>query len=215
MDLRIGRQDEEGPSWTVLSDLAITMVLVLILLVLLQFLVTFWERAVNQELTRRQHEVRDSLASYASEGAVRIDSIAPDRQRLTFSSAALFPTCDARLEREGRELLGAIGALLGRRAQYFEAIHIEGHTDTVPTNLGCDFPSNWELSSARATSVVRVFVDSSAIDARKLSAIGRAEFHPVRRERLDLNRRIEVILQFDREQVVQQMQDRASSTPNN
>jgi chemotaxis protein MotB len=56
-------------------------------------------------------------------------------------------------------------------------INIEGHTDTVPINT-VEFPSNWDLSSARATSVVREFV-KNGISEQRLSAVGYGEFHPV------------------------------------
>ncbi len=57
------------------------------------------------------------------------------------------------------------------------AINVEGHTDNVPIDT-MEFPSNWDLSSARATSVVRQFV-KNRISATRLSAIGYGEFHPL------------------------------------
>jgi chemotaxis protein MotB len=57
------------------------------------------------------------------------------------------------------------------------AINIEGHTDNIPIDT-VEFPSNWDLSSARATSVVRQFIQNK-ISAKRLSAIGYGEFHPI------------------------------------
>ena len=61
-----------------------------------------------------------------------------------------------------------------------EAVEVEGHTDVVPISvLGhCPYPTNWELSSARATSVVILLSSSGLVDNAKLSAVGRAEYHP-------------------------------------
>jgi chemotaxis protein MotB len=56
-------------------------------------------------------------------------------------------------------------------------IHVEGHTDNLPIDTS-QFPSNWELSSARATTVVRDLI-KNGIDPPRLSAIGYSEFHPV------------------------------------
>ena len=56
-------------------------------------------------------------------------------------------------------------------------INVEGHTDNVPIDT-VEFPSNWDLSSARATSVVREFV-KNGISEQRLSAVGYGEFHPV------------------------------------
>jgi chemotaxis protein MotB len=54
----------------------------------------------------------------------------------------------------------------------------EGHTDNVPIH-NAEFDSNWELSSARATRIARIFLDMKAMPADRLSAAGYAEFHPV------------------------------------
>jgi len=56
-------------------------------------------------------------------------------------------------------------------------INIEGHTDNIPIDT-VEFPSNWDLSSARATTVVREFV-KNRISPKRLSAVGYGEFHPV------------------------------------
>jgi len=205
MDIRVGTQDGEGTPWSVLSDLAITIVLVLVVYIVLQFVQTFRERAINTELAQRQGQVRSALLQAAKqEWQVRIDSLAPDRQRVTFSTEVLFETCRANLKPEGVELLRAMGHVLGERGEYFEAIQVEGHTDRRPIrSLGtdCIYLSNWELSSARATRVVSLFSAESLVSNVLLSAIGRAEYHPVDTVALDPNRRIELILQYDRAQV--------------
>ena len=57
-------------------------------------------------------------------------------------------------------------------------IRIEGHTDNVPIHTA-EFDSNWELSSARATRIARIFIGLKAIPPGRISAAGYAEFHPV------------------------------------
>ena len=57
-------------------------------------------------------------------------------------------------------------------------LRIEGHTDNVPIH-NAEFDSNWELSSARATHIARLFLEMKAIPPDRLSAAGYAEFHPV------------------------------------
>jgi outer membrane protein OmpA-like peptidoglycan-associated protein len=207
MDLRIGRQDVEGTPWSVLSDLAITIVLVLVVFIVLQFVQTFRERAINAELVKRQDQVKAAIeAATKSEWQVKVDSLAPDRQRITFSTEVLFETCRATLKPEGVQLLQAIGHVLGDESRYFEAVQVEGHTDRRPIRSQgayCPFPSNWELSSARATRVVTLFSTEGLIANPILSAIGRAEYHPVDSLALDPNRRIELILQYDRAGVLE------------
>ena len=207
MDLRVGREDAEGAPWSVLSDLAITIVLVLVVYIVLQFVQTFRERAINSELAKRQREVRDSIQA-VTRGSwdVQIDSLAPDRQRVTFSSEVLFETCRATLRGEGVRLLEAVGGALGHEARYLEAVQVEGHTDRRPIRAqgtDCPYRSNWELSSARATRVVALFSAESLVANPKLSAIGRAEYHPVDTTALAPNRRIDIILQYDRRGIAQ------------
>lgn len=211
MDLRVGSRDTEGTPWSVLSDIAITIVLVLVVFLVLQFVQTFRERAINTELSRRQGTVRTQLTEQVQSGwNVQVDSIAPDRQRIRFSTEVLFESCRAQLKPEGALLLRTIGRVLRDQASYFEWVAVEGHTDRRPIvaqGVDCPFRSNWELSSARATAVVSLFSREQLVANDQLSAIGRAEFHPVDTLALDPNRRIELILQYDRKPVELQLKE--------
>ena len=79
-------------------------------------------------------------------------------------------------------------------------IRIEGHTDNVPisTKLQDRFKTNWELSTARATTVVRYLIDQGGVDRQYLSAVGYADTHPLAsndsEEGRSSNRRIEIVL---------------------
>jgi chemotaxis protein MotB len=93
--------------------------------------------------------------------------------------------------------LGAIdrlAAVLGRRT---ENMRIEGHTDNVPIH-NQHFDSNWELSTARATELVKLFIYRYRIDPGRLSASGFAEFRPVgdndTAEGRAVNRRIDIVI---------------------
>ena len=133
MDLRVGMEDLEGTPWSVLSDLAITIVLVLVVYMVLEFVQTFRERMINTELSRRQEYVRNVLAdSVRGRWDFKVDSIAPDRQRITFSSEVLFETCRAVLRPAGVALLETVGQLLGQEDSLFESVEVEGHTDARP-----------------------------------------------------------------------------------
>lgn len=211
MNLRLELDDNDTSYWTVLSDVMTSMFFLVILYVLVLHLRTFVETNINERLFKRQQEVTAALTSNIDprfRDKITIDSLAPDRQRLTFSSDVLFGVCRADLTQDGRSLLIAVGRVLGAKQAYLEAVQVEGHTDRVPTgSYDCSYPTNWELSSNRATTVVRMIRDSSAVSAPKLSAMGRAEFHPVRGAEEDSpaayarNRRIEIILQYDRREI--------------
>lgn len=77
------------------------------------------------------------------------------------------------------------------------AIRIEGHTDTVPIHTA-RFASNWELSTARATEVVRVLIEKYSFAAERLSAAGYAQYRPVAgnsdSQGRQLNRRVDVVI---------------------
>jgi len=76
-------------------------------------------------------------------------------------------------------------------------IRIEGHTDNVPIHTD-QFDSNWELSTARATRMARLFIDGHALPPQRLSASGYAEFHPVANNLTEdgrgQNRRVDIIV---------------------
>ncbi|WP_374090337.1 flagellar motor protein MotD [Methylomicrobium lacus] len=75
-------------------------------------------------------------------------------------------------------------------------INVEGHTDNLPIDT-VKFPSNWELSASRATTVVREFINDG-IDPPRLSAIGYGEFHPIADNRIEegrfKNRRVVILI---------------------
>lgn len=202
MDFRVGRGDEEFTPWPALSDISITMVLLLVFMIILQFKETRQEQIIQRELSRQQRTVSEAIRR-VSDGSVRIDSISPGRQRLTFRDAALFDICRADLKANGRALLLRVGEVLQMNASRLATINVEGHTDTLSISgkNGCYFRSNWELSSARATTVVSLWSNETQIGKNKMSAIGRSQYVPVvagAEGDLASNRRIEVILEYNR-----------------
>ncbi len=107
----------------------------------------------------------------------------------------LFRSGYADLTPQADRILKAIGKiLLINKDQY---IRIEGHTDNIPIS-NHRFPSNWELSAARATNVLRLFAEKSGIDQRLLSGVGYGEFRPIADNSTDggraKNRRVEIVI---------------------
>lgn len=106
----------------------------------------------------------------------------------------LFSSGSASLGREGITAISEVGRVLATISD--RRFQVEGHTDNVPISTS-RFPSNWELSSARALAVVKLLIDSG-VDAGSLSGAGYGEFAPrvandtpAHREQ---NRRIEIVL---------------------
>ena len=93
---------------------------------------------------------------------------------LEMNSELLFLSGEAELSSKALPVLKKVAQVVRIMPN---VINIEGHTDNIPIDT-VEFPSNWDLSSARATSVVREFVNNG-ISPKRLSAIGYGEFHPV------------------------------------
>jgi chemotaxis protein MotB len=112
---------------------------------------------------------------------------------MRLSEKALFDSGVAAVSPEAYPLLGKIGAIIAKTA-YF--IRIEGHTDNLPIHTRV-FPSNWELSTARAVNVLRYFIETHKIDPQRLAAVGFAEYQPLTSNNTQpnqsKNRRVEII----------------------
>lgn len=114
--------------------------------------------------------------------------------QLTLDNGLLFRSGEARITDDGKKALAAIGAIL---KQSRRTIRIEGHTDNVPIATQ-RFPSNWELSTARAVQVVRFFAEQVGLSPSRLSAAGYGAVKPKMPNDSSLhramNRRVEIVL---------------------
>jgi len=115
---------------------------------------------------------------------------------LHLPEAILFETGQSDLLADANELLEKIAPIL---AQTEFPVSVEGHTDDVPIR-STQFPSNWELSSARATVVIRKLIDTG-IDFKRLKAIGLADTQPIADNQTEQgrqkNRRVNIIIHAD------------------
>ncbi len=149
------------------------------------------------ERARLEKELREALDAELAKGEVRIQQIR-ERLKIDVVERVLFDSGRARIKQAGLEVLTRVSDVLKDVTD--RIIRIEGHTDSVPIGpkiIG-QFPSNWELSTARATSVVRYLVDSGGLDEADLAAVGYAYTRPIGSndtlEGRAENRRIEIVL---------------------
>ena len=170
----------------------------------------------EQERERLQKE-RDALADqaldlerYKSDFFGRLREVLADREgvkivgdRFVFSSEVLFSLGSADLSEEGKREINKIGEILTSVFQDIPqnidwVIRVDGHTDSVPIRNTENFAYNWELSQARALSVVRFMISELNIPPNRLSANGFGEFQPLNPantiEARAQNRRIELKL---------------------
>ncbi len=119
----------------------------------------------------------EEIAAFAgdnelSDVELRVD---PKAVVMTLPDAALFDSGTARIKSAARPTLTTIGRLI---AQVRCQVRIAGHTDDRPIRT-VQFPSNWELSTARAVNVLRFFLETTGIPASRLSAAGYASHQPL------------------------------------
>lgn len=91
----------------------------------------------------------------------------------------LFDSGEAQVKFDGEAVLRKVGAFLTQHPAL--KVHVIGHTDNVPIKVAARsrFPSNWELSSARANAAVRFLSEQGGVDPRRLGAVGYGEFRPI------------------------------------
>ncbi len=129
-------------------------------------------------------------------GQVQITQL-KDRLTVNMVEKVLFDSGSAVIKKNGRKVLDRVAGILKNVKD--QQIKVEGHTDNVPIGaaLTSQFPTNWELSTARATTVVR-YLQDQGVDPALLSAEGYAEYRPVAsndtEEGRAKNRRIEIVL---------------------
>lgn len=195
-------QDTDTGVWPAFTDVLITLCLILVFYLFAQVVITSQTTAGMAEVRQHQTSLREAVEKSLPPTLRRDVHIAEDGslQRYTFADWILFDSASADLKLSGREVLAELGRVFRQHTGELSRIQIEGHTDDNPLRPGARFPSNWELSSARATSVVRFFEDQCGLDPELLSATGYSEYHPVdpgdSAEAKARNRRIEVVVVY-------------------
>ena len=159
---------------------------------------------LNKALTSKIFE----LQKYRSEFFGKLQSLLGDRDdikvvgdRFIFESELLFDSASADLQENGKEKLKQIAMTLMETTNQIPSdidwiIQVEGHTDKRPIKT-MQYPSNWELSSARANSVLKLLLEIG-FPSNRLAAAGYGEFYPISdgetKEDYQQNRRIELKL---------------------
>lgn len=130
-------------------------------------------RKEKEHMTKLAQDLLSTLAPLVKEGKVRVTQNSRGVS-VEINASVLFDPGDARLTAASAEALRAVAVLLKDDSH---DVQVEGHTDNQPIRNSV-YPSNWELSSVRAASVVRLFIDAGVAPAR-LTAVGHAANHPV------------------------------------
>lgn len=111
---------------------------------------------------------------------------------VSLEAKLLFPSGSTTVDPEGQKALVELAKVLETEKEL--EIIVEGHTDTDALNKSTHPKNNWELSVLRATAVIEIMVSKSKINPAQLMAAGRSEYHPVNPTDKAKNRRIEIII---------------------
>jgi chemotaxis protein MotB len=148
---------------------------------------------VKDDLEHIRKELTQALSNQVAQHTVSIQ-MGRDGLVISLREAGFFASGSATPKPETLGTLGRIAESLGRTPY---DLRIEGHTDNIPIHTA-EFDSNWELSSARATRIARLFLSQHALPADRISAAGYAEFHPVASnataEGRAENRRVDIVV---------------------
>lgn len=137
------------------------------------------------------------LQGEISKGEIKVTQIR-DKLSVQMVEKILFDSGKAEIKPQGKDVLGKVGQVLLQVKD--KQIRIEGYTDAVPIGaaLRQQFPTNWELSAQRATTVLRFLEEKAGVEGKYLSAVGYGPFRPVASndtpEGKAENRRIEIVL---------------------
>jgi chemotaxis protein MotB len=153
------------------------------------------ERLAQAQAT--QDQIVEKLQKEIADGQVQVERL-KGQLRVDMVDEILFDSGEAALKPAGKEVLKKLASVLSGSGRL---IRVQGHTDDVPITgqLAKIYPTNWELSAARAVNVVRFLQDEASLDPAHLSASALSQYHPrvpnddpAGRQK---NRRIEILLE--------------------
>lgn len=149
-------------------------------------------RGSNEDFKQTKRAIEAYLTKAGAQDKVSV-SITQRGLVVSLKEAGFFDSGSASLKHSSLALLDDV---MGSLSGYSNMLRIEGHTDNVPISSAA-FPSNWELSTARATNVLQHLVKQD-FEPERMSAAGYGEFHPVAdnssTEGRQKNRRIDIVL---------------------
>ena len=160
------------------------------------------ERLLQVQST--QDEIVAKLQQEIADGQIQVERMR-GQLRVDMVDEILFDSGEAAVKPAGKEVLQKLASVL---AGTDRQIRVQGHTDDVPITgrLAQTFPTNWELSAARAVNVVRFLQEGASLDPAHLSASALSQYHPRvpndGPEGRQKNRRIEILLEPAVEELV-------------
>ncbi len=186
-DPRVAQIGHPAPPWLVnYADLMTELVCFFVILYAMA-------AALNKNVTQAKKDIEEELKKEPVKVEVKVDK---DGMKITLQEQkdnVFFQSGSIDLSPHMKEILAKIAPALNKLAHEDHDIIVEGHTDDVPIR-NPQYPSNWELSTARATNVVQYMVHNLKTPPQKMGATGYGQFHPVvpndSDEHRSMNRRV-------------------------
>jgi chemotaxis protein MotB len=161
------------------------------------------KRVARDKMQSVARDIAEVMSPLVREGRVRVTETAKG-VTVEINASVLFSPGDARLDPAAAQALRAVAGILSRTDF---PVTVEGHTDITPIETQ-QFPSNWELSVVRASSVVRLFVDAG-VAPQNLTATGYGEQRPVAgndtAEGRARNRRVTILIESPSREVPREL----------
>jgi flagellar motor protein MotB len=201
------KETDDGTSSHIFSEITAALFFFMILFVFVQQIkiIEIFEkmkiRTLQDYLKEQIYSSFDDNNFNERKPNIIVDPNNPLVQRIIMTNNVLkFESGDISLNNnsDDKSILKLVGNVLKNNNTIFEEIMIEGHADTIPITgiKKVNFPTNWELSTGRATTVVRFLTDEISFPPQKLSAIGFSSYHPYSKDSIQLNRRIEMVIRY-------------------
>ena len=153
-------------------------------------------KAQNDVMNKLKNSIADALMNYKTDELYVY--LKDGNVYISMEEKLLFKSGSDLVDPKGKEALKSLALVLNNTKDI--AVMIEGHTDSIPIKNNL-FKDNWDLSTARAISIVRLLTESYGFDAKRIAASGKSKFHPIKSnetpEGRASNRRTEIILSPD------------------
>lgn len=157
----------------------------------------------NPQVTEDLQELKEKVEEYLQQNNLQANVLVELDARgllLRFKENILFDSGKSELKPDAFNILKFLGNILNTPEFAERYIRVEGHTDNVPIQT-LQFPSNWELSTSRAASVIRYYIENSQLKPDRFTASGYGEYYPVASndtaEGRALNRRVDIVILRD------------------
>jgi chemotaxis protein MotB len=151
-------------------------------------------------MSKLKNSITDALLNYQTDELTV--NIKEGKVYVTLQEKLLFKSGSDKVDLKGKEALKTLAKVLNGTNDI--TVMIEGHTDNIPIKTK-EFEDNWDLSTARATSILRVLTKENGFDSNRITAAGKGQFHPLKTNDTAVgrasNRRTEIILSPDLKEI--------------